>query len=79
MNIPEYLEANGLQQAEFARQLGVSPGLVWQWLNGETKVTAERAVQIEAATGGQVTREEIRPDLYCRDAAPCAAQPEARA
>lgn len=67
MDIFQYLEARGIQQAEFARQLGVSPGLVWQWLNDETKITAERAVQIEEATGGDVKREDVRPDLFCRE------------
>lgn len=67
MDIPQYLEKSGIHQAEFARRLGVSPGLVWQWLNGETKITAERAVQIEEATGGDVTCEDVRPDLFCRE------------
>jgi DNA-binding transcriptional regulator YdaS (Cro superfamily) len=66
MDIPQYLEKHGLAQAEFARLLGVTPGLVWQWLNGETKVTAERAIVIEEVTGGAVSREELRPDLYQR-------------
>lgn len=63
MNLRAYLEKNGGQTA-FAKKLKVSQGLVWQWLNGETRITAERAVQIEAVTDGLITRNELRPDLY---------------
>lgn len=65
MNLKEYAEQNG--QSNTARQLGVSQGLVWQWLHGKTRVTAERALQIEAVTGGVVTRSDLRPDLYPRE------------
>lgn len=64
MRISEYLERHNLSQLDFARRLGVSQGLVWQWMEGRTKVTAERALQIEKHTDGEVTRHELRPDLY---------------
>lgn len=51
-------------QKPAAAALDVSPGLVWQWLNEKTEVTAERAVDIERATDRQVRRHEIRPDLF---------------
>lgn len=44
--------------------LGVSQSLVTHWLNGRKAITAERALQIEQATGGAVKRAELRPDLW---------------
>lgn len=62
MNLETYCSERG--QTALATALGVSQGLVWQWLNGRTKVTAEKAIEIEKATDGQVTRHDLRPDLY---------------
>lgn len=64
MGIDEYLKQKNLTQGQFAEQLGVSQGLVWQWITGRQRITAERASQIEQSTGGAVTRSELRPDLY---------------
>jgi DNA-binding transcriptional regulator YdaS (Cro superfamily) len=62
MQLNEYLKTT--TQGDLAKALGVSQGLVSQWLSGATSVTAERAVQIEQITGGKVKRQELRPDLY---------------
>lgn len=43
-----------------ARTLGISPQAISQW----SRVPAERVLAIERATGGAVTRTELRPDLY---------------
>jgi len=59
-----YLDDEKLSQEAFAKTLGVSQGLVHQWLRLETKITAERAVQIEAATNGKLSRYDCRPDLF---------------
>lgn len=63
MNITDYLKDASLTQQEFADMVGVTQGRVSHWLNGE-KVPAERCVQIELATGGKVTRNELRPDVF---------------
>ncbi|MDI3259490.1 MAG: YdaS family helix-turn-helix protein [Sinobacteraceae bacterium] len=47
-----------------ARQFGVSTAMVSHWLCGRKRITGERAVQIERATGGAVPRRELRPDLF---------------
>ena len=39
-------------------------GLVGQWLHGETTITAERALQIERVTKGEVKRQQLRPELF---------------
>lgn len=62
MNLQEYVASKS--QAEVARELNVSPGLVWQWLNGETRITAERAKQIHEITSGRVSKHELRPDIW---------------
>lgn len=64
MELGAYLKKRGLTQEEFGRRLGVSQGLVWQWLNGETDITAERAKEIVQSTGGEVTPYDLRPDLF---------------
>ena len=46
--------------AALAAYLGVTSQAVSQW----TRIPAERALTVEAATGGKVTRHELRPDLY---------------
>ena len=69
MNIKAYLKKHEMSQADFAKKMAVTQGLVWQWLNGHTKVTAERAVEIERCTAGEITRHDLRPDLFPRAAA----------
>ncbi len=54
-------EVVGSQRA-LAEAIGVTPGAVSQWAIGLHAVPVERAVQIERATGGTVTRRELRPD-----------------
>jgi DNA-binding transcriptional regulator YdaS (Cro superfamily) len=50
-------------QDSLAKALGVTPGAVNQWVSGLTTVSAERCIQIEQATGGQVRCEDLRPDV----------------
>ena len=69
MNLPEYRKAAGLSQAKLAElmtQAGfpTTQALVSQWETGEVRLTAERCGQIEQISNGQVTRGELRPDLF---------------
>lgn len=66
MDIPAYLKKHELSQEQFATFLGVSQGLVWQWIAGKTRITAERAKEIERKTGGEITRHDLRPDIFER-------------
>jgi DNA-binding transcriptional regulator YdaS (Cro superfamily) len=53
-------------QANLARLLSVTAQAIHLWV--KTGVCpAKRALAIEAATGGAVTRHELRPDLYPRE------------
>ena len=51
-------------QSALARKLGLKQANVWHWLNRAEHVPAEQAIAIELATGGAVTRAELRPDLF---------------
>lgn len=64
--ISAYLRANEMTRAEFARRLNpkCSPGLIYHWINGLVTIPAERAVAIEEATNGAVSRRDLRPDLF---------------
>jgi len=62
--LAEYLKSEGLSQQAFADQLGVTQGLVYQWLNMVLRISAEKAVQIETVTNGKLTRYDCRPDLF---------------
>ena len=50
----------------------LSTGLIWQWLRWEddprnkyaTRISAERAVEIERITSGKLNRRDLRPDLF---------------
>ncbi len=57
------VEAAGGQTA-LAKSLGVTQGLVWQWVRGRLRIPAERCAAIEAAVGGAVSRYELRPDVF---------------
>ncbi|MGP1677891.1 MAG: helix-turn-helix domain-containing protein [Burkholderiales bacterium] len=63
MDLKEFVEEIG-GQTEMARRLGVTQGLVWQWLNGRSPVTWERAKDIEALSNGRVSRHDLRPDIF---------------
>jgi DNA-binding transcriptional regulator YdaS (Cro superfamily) len=53
-------QAAGGTNTQLARLLGITPSAISQWV----RVPYRRALQIEARTGGRVTREELRPDVF---------------
>lgn len=62
--VQEAVEAKG--QAELARMLEVSDGMVWQWYHGRRPVAPRHCPRIEAETG--VRCEMLRPDIvWTRD------------
>ncbi|UEC03942.1 transcriptional regulator [Burkholderia vietnamiensis] len=62
MDLSAYLFQRQMTQAAFAKQMGVSQGLVYQWLTGRRPVAVDRCVAIERSTGGAVGRRDLRPD-----------------
>lgn len=56
-------------QAELARRIGATTPQVNEWTKGARPIPPTRCEQIEAATGGATTCEDLRPDLmWTRDA-----------
>lgn len=47
--------------------LGVDRTTVWRW--EQDVIPVERAIEIEKATAGKVTRQHLRPDLFGEAAA----------
>lgn len=61
--ITNAIEAAGGQSA-LAKAINVTPPMVWQWINGLRPVPAHHCIPIEEATGGKVTRYDLRPDVF---------------
>ena len=55
---------NQVGQVALADALGVTIGFVSHMYNGRKPVPASRAIAIEEATGGSVTRYDLRPDVF---------------
>lgn len=51
--------------AALARTINVTPQAISQW----DRVPAERVIAVEEATNGEVTRSDLRPDLYPKNGA----------
>lgn len=62
MNLAQFLTTSS--QYLFAKDLGVSQGLVSQWILGKTLVSPKKCVYIERLTNGKVTRRDLRPNDF---------------
>ena len=63
MQLADYLSVRG-KVNDLAAKLGIPAALLSQWKTGTRRqVPAERCPDIEAATSGDVTCEELRPDI----------------
>lgn len=62
MDLKTYCLGRPSGQRILAEQIGVCVVLISQWANKRRSVPAARAVAIEIATGGEVTRRDLRPD-----------------
>lgn len=51
-------------QTALAGKIGLKQGHVWAWLRRGKRVPAEHCAAIERATGGAVTRHDLRPDIF---------------
>lgn len=52
-------------QKGLADRLGVTQSVVWYWLEKSKRgCPGEYVLKIEEATGGVVSRHDLRPDLY---------------
>ena len=67
-HIRRAVELAGSQRA-LAEKTGLSQqGISWL-LNEAPQISAEHAIAIESATSGEVTRAQLRPDLFSGQAA----------
>lgn len=66
--IEKAIKKCGSQKA-LADATGVHQSFVSQWLNGDRPVPATKCRAIEAATGGDVTASDLRPDVFGTEAA----------
>lgn len=60
MNLKTYIKQTGTSQKKIAlaltsRGVRTSQGLVSQWINGDTRITLQAAVELEAITNGAVS------------------------
>ena len=67
MNIQQYLKATGLTQKAFGDKVGVTQGMVWQWVSNFRPVSPEMARKIELITDRQVTAAELCPRVFGSD------------
>lgn len=63
MNLSQYLTADRGRQSELSRRIGAHAPDVSRWASGERRVPPDRCPAIELATAGEVTCEELRPDV----------------
>ena len=51
-------------QSALARICDVKQGHVWAWLNKTGRCPAKHVLAVEEATAGEITRHQLRPDIY---------------
>lgn len=61
MNLADYLSHQALSQQDFADLIGVTQGMVYQWVRGKTPVSPAKSVLIEKVTQGVVGRKDLHP------------------
>jgi len=63
MNLPDWLKQKHGRTLELARLVGRSGATVSEWSTGRKRVPSDVCPDVEQATGGAVTCEEMRPDV----------------
>ena len=58
-----YLARHGISRKQFGQQIGVTGGAVSHWITGRYDPSPELALKVERATRGEVTRQELLPEL----------------
>jgi DNA-binding transcriptional regulator YdaS (Cro superfamily) len=61
MNLNEKLSSGGT--VRLANYLGIKPPVVSAWLSGRQPIPAHRCIAIEKFYAGEVTCEELRPEI----------------
>lgn len=63
MNLKSYTDQQRGLATQLGKQIAVNTSLISQWASGVRQIPAERCPEIEKATNGAVTCEELRPDV----------------
>lgn len=64
MKLNEYFHSESISAAAFARKIKAHAPDVLRWANGQRTPPVIWCVRIEIATGGVVTRRDLRPDDF---------------
>ena len=65
MNLTEYFKTDTRgAKAEMAEYLKITPTWMSLLISGRRKASPVLALALEKATGGLVTRQELRPDIF---------------
>lgn len=65
MNLKTYFDSDPRgAKAEMAEHLGITPTWLSLLIAGKRIASPKLAIAFEKATGGLVTRQDLRPDLY---------------
>lgn len=62
MNLSDYIRSSDTKRSELATAIGVAPAYLYQMEHGLRAVSPARAVLLERATHGAVTRKDLRPN-----------------
>ena len=60
MDLKKYMEE--MPVSILAKDVGVAPAVIYQWMNGIRPVPIRRCHRVVEATGGLVTLKDLRPD-----------------
>jgi DNA-binding transcriptional regulator YdaS (Cro superfamily) len=66
MSLILYLSSHRGRAVELACGLGLSTSFIWQIAKGKRPAPAERCAEIERLSGGEVSRQELRPDDWAQ-------------
>jgi DNA-binding transcriptional regulator YdaS (Cro superfamily) len=64
MDLQDYLSRRELKPSQFAAELGVPASTITRVLRNEREPGPILTLKIERATGGEVPRWKLRPDLW---------------
>ena len=64
MELREYLDQGHASASQIGEACGVRVQTIGRVANGRRDASPQLAIRVERATGGAVTRQELRPDIF---------------
>lgn len=62
MNLSDYFAQEHGAQANLSKSTGIPAPMLSNWASGDRPIPVVRCVELERATGGVVTRKDLRPN-----------------